>query len=883
MAKIKIAELDINTDALIKATADVKKEIDSLKKAQKDLTKNGETSSKQFVQNSADIKTLNKAYNDNIKALSENTKATADQANRTELLSIALSSEATSIKEAREQNKLLNKLRNETNATTAEGQEEIKRLNNALDANNEFIKENADAYTQQKINVGNYKDSITEALGELNLFNGGIGGFISRSQEAGGAGNLLGQSLKSAVSGIIGMTKASLAFIATPVGAVVAAIAAGFLLVKNALDRSEASTNKINKAFSGLTGIFKGVLKALEPIGEFLIDVLVTNIELAEQAFFDTANAIASVLNTLGFEDASKSISGFTTELKESSEAAKALEQAEQDLASAQRIAQKLQLDFQKDAEKLRQIRDDETKSFAERQKANEQLGAVLKKQQEEELAIALKALEVADLRLGVEGETTEALDERAEALTTISDIQERISGQESEQLTNRVSLQKEANDKAIEQQKGALDLFIAQQGIRAKSLEEEVNIAAQVSQKKIDILKAELANRKITQSQFDAGVIAAQNELLAAQTNATISNFEREVSAYEGLNSEKLNSDRLFSEETLNLEEERLNGLAQKRRDFEALRLQEGVINQQQYNDAINAIDEENRIAKDAAKLEREEAEKERLAIDLENKQALESEDFFTQLELEQERNDIKLAQELANAEKTGADQKLIKEKYAEFDKDIEKRKQDAKLELASNALGNITAIFGKESAVGKAAAIAQTTIDTYKSATAAYSSLAGIPIVGPALGALAAGAAVAAGIANVKKITSTKAPKAEQGGMFEIGGKRHSAGGTMFRGDDGTVLEAEKGELIGVLNRNAAAQFMDFNNSYPAGKSTPTFMQGGGIITQGVKTDGIDLEQLAEITAAAVSNVPPPIVSVEDINAGQTRTAEVINGADL
>jgi hypothetical protein len=35
-----------------------------------------------------------------------------------------------------------------------------------------------------------------EAFKGINLFNGGIGGFVARAQEAGGAGNLLTTSLK---------------------------------------------------------------------------------------------------------------------------------------------------------------------------------------------------------------------------------------------------------------------------------------------------------------------------------------------------------------------------------------------------------------------------------------------------------------------------------------------------------------------------------------------------------------------------------------------------------------------------------------------------------------------------------------------------------------
>jgi hypothetical protein len=51
----------------------------------------------------------------------------------------------------------------------------------------------------------------------------------------------------------------------------------------------------------------------------------------------------------------------------------------------------------------------------------------------------------------------------------------------------------------------------------------------------------------------------------------------------------------------------------------------------------------------------------------------------------------------------------------------------------------------------------IAQALIGTYESATSAFGSLASIPIVGPALGAVAAAGAVVAGLANVKKIKST------------------------------------------------------------------------------------------------------------------------------
>ncbi|KKL54576.1 hypothetical protein LCGC14_2264070, partial [marine sediment metagenome] len=57
-----------------------------------------------------------------------------------------------------------------------------------------------------------------------------------------------------------------------------------------------------------------------------------------------------------------------------------------------------------------------------------------------------------------------------------------------------------------------------------------------------------------------------------------------------------------------------------------------------------------------------------------------------------------------------------------------------------------------------GKAAAGAEATINTYRSAVAAYAAVAGIFGVGPIWAPLAAAAAITAGLANVRKILSVK-----------------------------------------------------------------------------------------------------------------------------
>jgi hypothetical protein len=112
----------------------------------------------------------------------------------------------------------------------------------------------------------------------------------------------------------------------------------------------------------------------------------------------------------------------------------------------------------------------------------------------------------------------------------------------------------------------------------------------------------------------------------------------------------------------------------------------------------------------------------------------------------------------------------------------------------------------------------IAQAIIGTLQGAVQAYQSLAVIPVVGPALGAVAAAAALVFGYKQVDLIKKTtyqspvaladsETPSATtktnygrnyaKGGM--IGGKRHAEGGTM--------IEAEQGEAI--MTRGAVTMF--------------------------------------------------------------------------
>jgi len=144
--------------------------------------------------------------------------------------------------------------------------------------------------------------------------------------------------------------------------------------------------------------------------------------------------------------------------------------------------------------------------------------------------------------------------------------------------------------------------------------------------------------------------------------------------------------------------------------------------------------------------------------------------------------------AMKAAIAEKFTGKRAEVEKKFNKDKKKWSEMSSEAQLDIMSSTAGNMIKILGEETAAGKAMAVTQATIDTYKGATAAYSSMAGIPYVGPVLGAIAAGAAVASGLANVKAILSAdasgavddktvkataKAPAPEMlSGKFELGG---------------------------------------------------------------------------------------------------------------
>ena len=106
-----------------------------------------------------------------------------------------------------------------------------------------------------------------------------------------------------------------------------------------------------------------------------------------------------------------------------------------------------------------------------------------------------------------------------------------------------------------------------------------------------------------------------------------------------------------------------------------------------------------------------------------------------------------------------------------AEAQKKIEELKTQARIEQAERGaalLTNISDLIGKDTAAGKVAAVAATTINTYAAAQAAFLNAQKNPIsiLGPAYPYISAGLAIAGGLKNVQAILSVPTPSGGGGG---------------------------------------------------------------------------------------------------------------------
>jgi len=208
----------------------------------------------------------------------------------------------------------------------------------------------------------------------------------------------------------------------------------GTALKNNLIERFESAievANLLGHTISLLVaGKFKEASVTIKEAGKEMVDV-VTGVD-------DSTTKIAKTFN-----EVTEAVVDYTKETINSAKANVALQkQAELSQVKIQGLIES----YDRQAEKLRQVRDDENQTFEDRIKANEELGVVLEKQAKEMLALQQIQVQAAQIEYD-KLKNQENLIALTEAQNELLAIEAQITGFQSEQLTNQVSLQRELQD----------------------------------------------------------------------------------------------------------------------------------------------------------------------------------------------------------------------------------------------------------------------------------------------------------------------------------------------------------------------------------------------------------------------------------------------------
>ena len=262
------------------------------------------------------------------------------------------------------------------------------------------------------------------------------------------------------------------------------------------------TVQKITKiGFKGIGMALKGMgIGLLIPIVMALVEAFKKNQKITD-LMAKVTDVLAKAVGYLvdGFEFALKVVDKLTFGLLNLSGAAddgsKSLQDQRNEVRLMEAEQQKLTLQYQTQAEKLRQLRDDDSLTMEERMNANTQLGALLEEQFQKEKANVLYMIEVRQRELALDEHSIEKKEALINAEIMLAELEERITGQRSEQLVNINSLKREqvsisksntASVKkevktleemisAMEAYKGALELTAEQEyNKERKKLEEE-------------------------------------------------------------------------------------------------------------------------------------------------------------------------------------------------------------------------------------------------------------------------------------------------------------------------------------------------------------------------------------------------------------------------
>lgn len=306
------------------------------------------------------------------------------------------------------------------------------------------------------------------------------------------------------------------------------------------LDTLGFIASAVKKVFSG---DFKGALNDVKSAGKEMVDVF-TGVD-------GTFDKVADATGKYAKET-----------FNAAQETVKLNKEAEKSDAIRQGLIEKYDLE----AEKLRQVRDDERQTIADRIKANEELGAVLDKQEAEMLAAAQTRLNAAEREAEKKKGNLEAEKALIEAQNELAAVQAQVAGFRSEQLSNEEALQREL----LELNRGKIEAEN-----EAYEIEQQAAIDAE-----LDIIKRIELEKELAKAKKDARIKLIEDEL-AITKEGTL--------RYQELLNERLLAESEYNAESNRLDQESEQEKINRRRETNAAVNQIAI----QGLDAISALSE--------------------------------------------------------------------------------------------------------------------------------------------------------------------------------------------------------------------------------------------------------------------------------------------------
>ena len=680
-----LIEIKVDNKSAQKAVTDLTKSIESNKKATKDLeienkrlAKSGQQNSKQYREN-AELIAINK---NELSNLTRERKRAINTSNAEKGTLTALRNERAKLTEQR-------------NRDLKVGSKEFDDQNKRIKGLTQEIKAGEEAGDNFTSSVGKYQNALTSTTGSISAMSPALGGMIN---------------------GIMGATRAAIAFIATPLGLILSGIALALASVFKYFQRTEEGGDKLAVGMAVLSGVFEGLMDVVASLGKILFEVFVNGFKLVVNNFKIQGLALKEVV--LGINVAWQKVFGSVEDYE------------------------KAQDDLKKNTEEIIKVGKEQVQLVKDTAKAVvEETDALV----ENVGAIVEKTGRTADLTRAEQALRKET------RINTVEEAQRRQDIQKDLLITRDFTVSYEKRREAL---------------LRATETEKE-SLAVKLRLGKLELDQAR-ERFAINNSDADAADEKADAEAKFIAIKTESFKKQRELS---NRLTEQQNRERNEQKQKVKLEEETTKKQINNANDLAILQLEkkrDSLTETRAVADAEIAILDE-KFAQENQSLRDKLAEENAISLEQLNTELANGTLRFASLEsieYEHAQKIIKINED-ADAEIIKSDEKVSEEKKKNIEAE-KKARQDAaqyNLNVISQVLNAAQTLAGDNFELQKAFSIGQAIINTAQGITKAFAQ-------GGALGFATGGAVAAAGAIQVAKIASTTPESGSSGGVAPISG---------------------------------------------------------------------------------------------------------------